>query len=235
VQAAPRPVAAAEMVLVRLAYAADLPTPDEALRALKQGPMLPSGAEPAPAARSQGAPVSGQSAAQVALATSQSEPGLAPVEAMPAVRLRRFEDLVALAGEHRDIMLKSALERDVRLVRFEEGRLEFSLAEGANRTLAADLARALQAWTGQRWMIALSSEPGAPTLHEQAQASARERKEGVSGHPLVQAVLTKFPGAKVVNVIDRGAKVPDQDADAAPEISDSDAASSPEAEAGDEL
>ncbi len=90
-------------------------------------------------------------------------------------------------------MLKAALERDVRLVRFEEGRIEFSLAEGANRTLANDLARALQAWTGQRWMVALSAEPGAPTLHEQAQAAARERKEGARGHPLVQAVLDEVP------------------------------------------
>jgi DNA polymerase III subunit gamma/tau len=234
VQAAQRPVAAAEMVLVRLAYAADLPTPDEALRALKQGTTLPSGPPAAPTARPPGAPVFGQGPAQVALAASEPEPGSAPVEATRAVRLRRFEDVVALAGEQRDIMLKAALERDVRLVRFEEGRIEFSLAEGANRTLATDLARALQAWTGQRWMIALSAEPGAPTLHEQAQAAARERKEGVSGHPLVQAVLTTFPGAKVVNVIDRGAKGPDAD-DAATEIlGESDAVSTHETEADDD-
>jgi DNA polymerase-3 subunit gamma/tau len=234
VQAAHRPVAAAEMVLVRLAYAADLPTPDEALRALKQETTAPAGASPAPAARSPGVPASGQSAAKAALATSEPDPGSAPVETASAVRLRRFEDVVALAGEHRDIMLKAALERDVRLVRFEEGRLEFSLAEGANRTLATDLARALQAWTGRRWMIALSSEPGAPTLQEQAHAAARERKEGVSGHPLVQAVLTKFPGAKVVNVIDRGAKVPERDADAASEILGESDPSAHESEADDD-
>jgi len=205
VQASNRPVAAAEMVLVRLAYAADLPTPDEALRALKDGAPLPSGG-PAPTAPSRPSGPSGN----LALATSQPQAQVQarpqPAEAQPLVRLRRFEDVVALAGEQREIVLKAALERDVRLVRFEEGSIEFNLAQGGNRTIANDLARALQTWTGQRWMVALSSEPGAPTLHEQAQQAARERKEGAATHPLVQAVLSKFPGAQIVDVRDRAAQ-----------------------------
>jgi DNA polymerase-3 subunit gamma/tau len=210
VQAANRPVAAAEMVLVRLAYAADLPTPDEALRALKDG--APSAAAPSAAPR----PAGPGGAGSIALASAQAQPQPRPEPAAgPALRLRRFEDVVALAGERREIVLKAALERDVRLVRFEEGRIEIALAEGASRTLANDLTRALQAWTGARWVVALSSEPGAATLHEQAEAAARERQEGAASHPLVQAVLTTFPGARIVNVIDRAPK-PDEDA-AAPE------------------
>jgi DNA polymerase III subunit gamma/tau len=209
VQAADRPVAAAEMVLVRLAYAADLPTPDEALRALKDGAPLTSGGPPP------SRPASSPSGNLAIAATSQpaSRPRPAPAEAQPLVRLRRFEDLVALAGEKRDIILKGALERDVRLVRFEEGRLEFSLTEDANRNLAGDLTRALQEWTGVRWVVALSSEAGAPTLHEQVQKAARERKEGAAAHPLVQAVLAQFPGAKIVNVVDRGGAEPEGDAE----------------------
>jgi DNA polymerase-3 subunit gamma/tau len=210
VQAANRPVAAAEMVLVRLAYAADLPTPDEALRALKDG--APPAAAPSAAPR----PAGPGGAGSIALASAQAQPQPRPEPAAgPALRLRRFEDVVALAGERREIVLKAALERDVRLVRFEEGRIEIALAEGASRTLANDLTRALQAWTGARWVVALSSEPGAATLHEQAEAAARERQEGAASHPLVQAVLTTFPGARIVNVIDRAPK-PDEDA-AAPE------------------
>jgi DNA polymerase-3 subunit gamma/tau len=204
VQAANRSVAAAEMVLVRLAYAADLPTPDEALRALRDGTSLPAGT-PAP---SSGAPRSSGPSANLALATSQPAPQprlAAQAETASTVRLRRFEDVVAFAGEHREIVLKAALERDVRLVRFEEGSIEFNLAEGGSRTLANDLAKALHDWTGTRWMVALSSEPGAPTLHEQAQAEERERKRGAEAHPLVQAVLTRFPGAKIVDVRGRSA------------------------------
>jgi DNA polymerase-3 subunit gamma/tau len=204
VQSSNRPISAAEMVLVRLAYAADLPTPDEALRALKDGAPVPSGG-PAPApSRPSGPSTTGS----MALATSQPQPQPRPqpAQAEPTMRLRRFEDVVALAGEKREIVLKAALERDVRLVRFEEGHIELSLAQSGNRTIANDLSRALQQWTGQRWMVSLSSEEGAPTLREQAAAAERERKEGAANHPLVQAVLSKFPGAQIVNVIERAEK-----------------------------
>ncbi|KFG67444.1 DNA polymerase III subunit gamma/tau [Microvirga sp. BSC39] len=231
VQASNRPIAAAEMVLVRLAYAADLPTPDEALRALKDGAPLPAGG-PAPApSRPSGPATSGT----MALATSQAQPQPRPQvpQAEPTMRLRRFEDVVALAGEKREIVLKAALERDVRLVRFEEGRIELSLTETGSRTIANDLTRALQQWTGERWMVALSSEEGAPTLHEKAVAAERERKEGAANHPLVQAVLSKFPGAQIVNVIERSEKAGE---DAETEIlGEEDAAAAHETEEDDDL
>jgi len=232
VQASNRPVAAAEMVLVRLAYAADLPTPDEALRALRDGNPLPAGGPPVPAAPPPSGPAS---SGNMALATSQARPQPRPEpQGAPALRLRRFEDVVALAGEKREIVLKAALERDVRLVRFEEGSIELSLAEGGSRTIANDLARALQQWTGQRWMVALSSEEGAPTLREQALTAERERREGAASHPLVQAVLAKFPGAQIVNVFER--KSEDQASDAETEIlGEADAMAAHETEADDDL
>jgi DNA polymerase-3 subunit gamma/tau len=233
VQASNRPVAAAEMVLVRLAYAADLPTPDEALRILKEGaaPVSVSGL-PAPPPTPSGPATSGN----MALATSQArpQPRPEPAGAAPAVRLRRFEDVVAMAGEKRDIVLKAALERDVRLVRFEEGRIELSLAEGGSRTIANDLARALQQWTGERWMVALSSEEGSPTLREQAVTAERERKEGAASHPLVQAVLAKFPGAQIVNVVERAEKGDTTDAETEI-LGEADALNVHEAEADDDL
>ncbi|MBJ6124589.1 DNA polymerase III subunit gamma/tau [Microvirga splendida] len=231
VQSSNRPIAAAEMVLVRLAYAADLPTPDEALRALKDGAPLPAGG-PAPApSRPSGPATSGT----MALATSQAQPQPRPQvpQAEPTMRLRRFEDVVALAGEKREIVLKAQLERDVRLVRFEEGRIELSLTETGSRTIANDLTRALQQWTGERWMVALSSEEGQATLHEKAVAAERERKEGAANHPLVQAVLSKFPGAQIVNVIERSEKAGE---DAETEIlGEEDAAAAHEAEEDDDL
>ncbi|MGO4573147.1 DNA polymerase III subunit gamma/tau [Microvirga sp. 2TAF3] len=234
VQASNRPIAAAEMVLVRLAYAADLPTPDEALRALKDGAPL-SGGGPPPSPRPSAPATSGN----MALATSQPRPQPRPEPggAAPALRLRRFEDVVAMAGEKREIVLKAALEREVRLVRFEEGSIELSLTEGGSRTIANDLARALQQWTGSRWMVALSSEKGAPTLRDQAAAAERERKEGAANHPLVQAVLAKFPGAQIVNVIERAEKAgEDEPADAETGIlGEADALAAHETEADDDL
>jgi DNA polymerase III subunit gamma/tau len=231
VQSSNRPIAAAEMVVVRLAYAADLPTPDEALRALKDGATAPAGGPSAPAPRPSGPATSGN----MALATSQPHPQPRPQAAQPepTMRLRRFEDVVALASEKREIVLKSQLERDVRLVRFEEGRIELSLTETGSRTIANDLTRALQQWTGERWMVALSSEEGGATLHEKAVAAERERKEGAANHPLVQAVLSKFPGAQIVNVIERAEK-PGEDAETEI-LGETDALAAHEAEEDDDL
>ena len=99
----------------------------------------------------------------------------------PRVQLARFEDLVMLAQANRDIQLKIALERDVRLVRFERGAIEFALAPGGSPQLGAHLTRRLQEWTGERWIVAISSAPGAPTLREQTDARDRERATGVQG------------------------------------------------------
>ena len=107
---------------------------------------------------------------------------------------------MSLAGRHRDIQMKLALERDVRLVRFERGRIEFSTSPGASPQLAQTLARRLQEWTGSRWMVAISSVPGAPSLKEQEDAKASEALSGVRAEPLVQSVLAAFPGAEIAGV-----------------------------------
>ncbi len=215
VEAASRPLAAAEMVLVRLAYAADLPTPDEALRMLREGAAFPgatgSGAASAPPPSSAPSASRGGSGAPALASVPRGEAApaaSAPAprgDASPTMRLARFEDLVALAAERRDVVMKAALERDVRLVRFEDGQIEFALAEGARRDLANDLSRALAEWTGRRWIVALSSQPGAPTLREQAQSREHERRQGAAEHPLVRSVLESFPGAKIVDVRERAA------------------------------
>ncbi len=190
-----RPLAAADMVLVRLAHAADLPTPDEALRRLaQQAPVMPA-AQPRRASMPAGAASGGR--ASLSAATKPAEP-LAAEDQRP--RLARFEDIVALAASQRDIQLKIALERDVRLVRFEDGSIEFALSPGASPQLAQQLMRRLQEWTGRRWVVAISSEAGAPSLGEQAEAAAAAALVGVRADPLVQRALAIFPGAEIIGV-----------------------------------
>lgn len=212
VQASAQALAAAEMVLVRLAYAADLPSPEEALRMLRDGGGPVGGG--AQGSFPSGAPSGGGGggSARLALATSRAAPMAAAVAVSAPqaarreeIRLARFEDVVALAGEQRDIALKAALERDVRLVRYEQGVIEFALVEGANPSVASDLGKRLIEWTGRRWVVALSSAEEAqavPTLAEVARARAEERREDAKAHPLVKAVMTRFPGATIVGVRD---------------------------------
>ena len=212
VQSAPRPVMAAEMVLIRLAFAADLPTPDEALRSLSGGASAggaPGGGGSGGAALPRGGGETRGSAGGLSIA-ARSEPRAQAAPAIPAqattqpaaMRLARFEDMVALAAEKRDIAMKLALERDVRLVRFEDGRLEFAPQSGASPQLAAELTKRFTEWTGRRWFVAVVSEDGQPTLKDKADAEAAERMTGVRGDPLVRAVLERFPGAQIVDVRD---------------------------------
>ena len=123
---------------------------------------------------------------------------LPPAAAVP--RLARFDDVVALARAKRDIQLVQSLERDVRLARFEQGSIAFTPVEGAESGLAQTLSRRLQEWTGERWMVALVPGSTAPTLRETAQAREAERTSDAASHPLVQKVLDRFKGARIVDV-----------------------------------
>jgi DNA polymerase III subunit gamma/tau len=118
--------------------------------------------------------------------------------------IKSFDELIALAAAKRDLQTRSALEADVRLVRFEDGRLEIALEPSARKTLVNDLSRKLTEWTGRRWMVAVSAEPGAPTVRAQSAARQGELEQGVRADPLVQAVLRRFPGAEIVGVRRRG-------------------------------
>jgi DNA polymerase-3 subunit gamma/tau len=210
VEAAGRPIAAAEMVLVRIAYAADLPTPDEVIRSLGDSargngagtaPSTPTSRADMPARSEMPRGGAGGTRSQLASAAPLQEPVARGAEDnAPARALNRFEDLIALAAEKRDVSLKSALERDVRLVRFEDGQLEIALEPSAAKMLVGDLSKKLHEWTGRRWMVVVSAEPGAPSLRAQAEERKTQLKSDARSDPLVQAVLTRFPGAEIVEV-----------------------------------
>jgi DNA polymerase-3 subunit gamma/tau len=138
---------------------------------------------------------------------------------MPARAVKDFAALIALAGEKRDLGMKSALERDVRLVRFEDGRLELALQPSARPTLIGDISKKLNEWTGRRWMVAVSKELGVPSVKAQADIRKAELKDNVRSDPLVQAVLTRFPGAEIVDVrVPAGGATPDNpDSETVPE------------------
>jgi DNA polymerase-3 subunit gamma/tau len=225
-QAATRPAAAAEMVLVRIAYVADMPTPDEAIRILEQnggtspviaGSAAPSRAAPAPSvssmppspARAASAPRSG---AEASVRPQMIAPASSAQPATAALRIASFPELVALAGEKRDLLTKAALEADVRLVRIEDGRLEVTLERSAARTLINDLSRKLEQWTGRRWTVIVSNEAGQPTLRSQQEVEKNQRERAAESDPRVKEVLARFPGAKVVEVRKLAPEPPESDA-----------------------
>jgi DNA polymerase-3 subunit gamma/tau len=229
VQAATRPAAAAEMVLVRIAYVADMPTPDEAIRMIEQNggasPAISAGQAPrsAPAPAVSSAAVSAMPSAPARATTASrgnAEPSARPqmiapsaeAQSPPARRIASFPELVALAGEKRDLLTKAALEADVRLVRIEDGRLELAMERSASRGLVNDLSRKLEQWTGRRWTVIVSNEVGQPTLRSQNEVARNERERIAEADPRVQEVLARFPGAKVVEVRKLAPEPPESDA-----------------------
>ncbi|TRC83723.1 DNA polymerase III subunit gamma/tau [Mesorhizobium sp. WSM4310] len=231
VQSSNRPVSAAEMVLIRLAHAADLPTLDEALRSLDGAATVQNGAS-----RPNGAPAgpgNGGAASAVAQARMPSGSGGAQtmrlVEATPApaafvappapvsepqqVPVRSLADIVALADAQRDIAFKVLVKRCIRPVRFEPGRIDVSLTDDAPKLLLNDLTMKLRAWTGRNWLVSLSKEEGGQTLAEMESTKRENAFLDAKSDPTVAAILARFPGAKIIDV--RIPDAPEADATAA--------------------
>lgn len=218
VQAAARPVSAAEMVLIRLAHAADLPTLDEILKSDGTGPAArPGGARPSlpNGTGNGGAQASAVSSTRLmpqgggaqTMRLVEAAPEAAPVaapqpvpEPEPEVPVRSLQDMVALADAHRDMPFKIGLKSHVRLVRIEPGKLEVNLGEDAPRTLLSDIQKKLSAWTGTRWLVTVSREDGGQTLAEIETAKRESAITDAKADPAVAAILARFPGAKITDI-----------------------------------
>ncbi len=198
---APDRRAAAEMVLIRLAHVAEMPTPGEILRRLQEGGGVPArapspGGGPAP---NGGARMAGGGGGSLMAAAGGG--AVAYAEAAPAPQPGSFREVVALASGRKP-MLHAHLVHSVRLVSFGRGRLELNPMPQAPRDLAAQLTALLNEVTGQRWTVVLSNAEGEPTLAQQGKAVAAQARELAESHPLVQAVLAAFPGAEIADVRD---------------------------------
>jgi DNA polymerase-3 subunit gamma/tau len=229
VKESPRPHAAADMVLVRLAYTADLPPPGELARRLQDGASTAGGeggsaAAPKPsrkpeparaeARRPEPSPIERENPAPPEIDDEPAE------EPRPLPELKSFDDVVALAEAKRDLKLKHALMEQVRLVRFRPGTIEINPLPQAPRELGQVLMRKLKDWTGRVWIVVLSDEEGAVPLGVQRREREAREIETVRQHPAVKQVMQHFPGARIASV--RPAANP---ADAAPSA---DAAAEPE-------
>jgi len=194
VRLAPAPLAALEMVMVRLAYAADLPDPATLLARLEKP------AEPAARGAPDKAPPPPSAGPAQAAAPAPRE---APAPQGPGDGPQSYHALVELAGHKGEILLQTYLTENVHLVRFAPGRLEIRLGPHAPLDLPHTLGDKLRDWTGARWVVALSQEDGEPTLGEQRRAHEAEARSSAMDEPLVRAVLERFPGAKISAVRER--------------------------------
>ena len=188
VRRAPSPADAVEMALIRLAYAADLPGPEEALKALKSGEGLPGGG---------GAPRGGGGGGGGASAMLAARP--VPQPALPSPQT--FEQVVALIGEKREITLQMDVERFVKVVSFKPGAITYEPAPGSPHDLARRLAGRLKEWTGRTWLIAANGQGGGETLIEIEKKARAARRAAVEADPFVVSMMQAFPGAEIKDIV----------------------------------
>jgi DNA polymerase-3 subunit gamma/tau len=217
VRRAPDAAAAVDMAIIRMAYAADLPGPEEALKRLQSGEPVgggPSGGGGLPAP-SGGGGGGGGSVSAVARA-----PLMQPQPAEPAVSLQTFEDMLALIEKRRDISLKLDVERFVRPISFRPGAIEYELAPGAPNNLAQRLVGRLKEWTGERWLIAAQGGGGAESQWEKQKREEREVRAEIEQDPFVRSVMQAFPGAEILSI--RNQAQPEASTELADDDSESD-------------
>jgi DNA polymerase-3 subunit gamma/tau len=193
---APDAAAALDMILIRLAYAADLPGPEAGLELLRSGGALPAPGGSAPGGG--GRRPSGGGGGGMAGTASQPMISARQPEAGP--RLASFEDIVLLAEARRDIGLKFDIERYARPISFRLGAIEFEPAPGAPSNLAQRLAVRLKEWTGQPWLVATEGRGGAETLADRQTKARAQVRDEVLADPFVQSVMAAFPGTEIVEI-----------------------------------
>jgi len=229
VSAAPNAMMAAEMAVIRLTHVADLPSPEELVRKLQD--MPPPASPPAGGGgggrpvQSTGAPAAGGGASAVASARAGGNGGaltatLAQDADAGLARFPSFDHVIELIRANRDAKLLMDVEADLRLVSYQPGRITFEPTPLAPADLAQRLGQRLQLWTGNRWAVMIVSEGGAESILEKRHAVKNALVATAAEHPLVQAVLARFPKAKITEI-----RTPDQiaasaESEALPEVED---------------
>jgi len=219
-QRAPTALPAVEMVLIRLAYAADLPSPADIVARLSEDKGTPAAAPPPGASAANNGGVA-DSASAVADApapamggqtpSSPQSPTMAAVapEMEPSPQVvgepdpANFRDLVALFAEKREIQLRNHLYMNVHLIAYEPGHLEFRPNDTAPGKLPGEVLNCLRQWRGAHWSVSVSSEAGAPTLAEQDATHEQAERAAAAQDPVVRAALDTFTGARIERVTSR--------------------------------
>ncbi|NDR57076.1 DNA polymerase III subunit gamma/tau [Aliiruegeria sabulilitoris] len=222
---APNSMMATEMAIIRLTHVADLPTPGDLVRQLRDAPPPTSpgpgtgGGQPQPT----GGPTG--------YAPPPSAPAGTPHGAGPVAALRvtpdqalahyaSFDHVIELINSNRDIALQIEVERTLRLAKYSPGRIEFEPTPNAAPDFASRLGAALQRWTGNRWAVIVVNEGGAPTIDEARHAEDHALRAEALKHPLVQAVLEHFPQAEIADIRTTAQIAAEAAVEALPEVED---------------
>jgi DNA polymerase-3 subunit gamma/tau len=176
VRKAPDPLVAAQMALLRVLHAAELPDPGTLARTLENLAANGVAAAPAP----------------------QASDGAAPSAAGP-VSLESWRRLVERVDQSGALRVAQVMRDWLRVIELGPGKLVYEVAPGLGDDPAPELRDALFRATGERWQVGAGAGPSLPTLREQADSARAAEDARVRGAPLVEAAFAAFPGAELVD------------------------------------
>ena len=179
VRTAPDPLVSAQMALLRVLHAADMPDPGKLAKQLKEAALVAS--------------MSGGAAA--------SPSGNAGGGAQ-AISWQDLVERVDRSGIENAMSTASIMSRQVRVIELAEGKLVYSQPQGFDDDIAPAMRQALNEVTGRRWEVVKGEGEGAPSLFEQVELAERAAKERVEQHPMMQAVRKHFPDAQPVEEVE---------------------------------
>ncbi len=182
---------ALEMILMRIAYSANMPTPADLLKELKKKSRVNNLANKPQIVLNSSIRIANTDAHIVSDLTEDSE----------GFELSTPEELVKLLNAKRQMLLLYAVKNDMSFKEFTAGKMRIALSEKADKDLIANLRKFLAKETGVSWVIDIDYEPLGETLAFKENKELERDKKNISEYPLVKAILSEFSGAKIETVI----------------------------------
>ena len=174
------PDSALEMVVIRMAYVSDLPTPEEIIKNIDSND------------KSKKKNITKHSTKEESLSHKNENK-------TSSSRIHSFEDIIEVAGKNKNLILKKFLQEDVRLVSFEIGHIDINVESG-NEDIIKDLIAKLYEWTDQRWIINVSMKKGDDTIIEKQKQKQDDIITELSNSDEMKKVLEAFPDSEITSV-----------------------------------
>ena len=202
---APSPIMAAEMIIIRLTHAADLPPTEDLIKKIEnklQGAS--NGKNLETPSKNLDAEVNSDGISQPKQ-NNAFNLKVAPAadEGIGILNYIKFENILELVKQNRDVKLLIDIENGLRLVSYRPGYIEFTPTEFAPANLAQRLSNRLKEWTGSRWAVSIVQNGEAETIFEKKEKDAKDLESEAYAHPFVKEALVQFPAARIVNVISK--------------------------------
>ena len=202
---APSPIMAAEMIIIRLTHAADLPPTEDLIKKIEsklQGANKGKNLE-TPSKNMGAQAISHENYQPKQNNASNLKIAPAADEGIGIFSYTKFEDILEVVKQNRDVKLLVDIENGLRLVTYRPGYIEFTPTEFAPANLAQRLSNRLKEWTGSRWAVSVVQNGEAETIFEKKEKDAKELETEAYAHPFVKEALVQFPAARIVNVISK--------------------------------